>query len=326
MNWLECTINAGPALLNPICAVLDDLGVEGYQIEDEADFLTFLEENRAYWDEVDEALSASMRGVSRIKFYVEDEPASLSRFQRIEEKIRSAIPSNAAGTESSLSFSASKVADEDWNEKWKAFYKPFQIGRLIVKPEWEELPQTLADSEGPVLNINPGMSFGTGTHESTRMCLTLIERYSKAGDEVLDVGCGSGILSVSALLLGAKSAVGVDIDPIARDSSRENARLNQIPDEKYKLYVGDVLKDSHLLETLRGKKYDLIAANIVADVIVALSDLIPSLIKKGGIFLCSGILNEYAYKVEEKFEALRFEIISHEVDGGWSAYAVRVNG
>ncbi|HJB56678.1 MAG TPA: 50S ribosomal protein L11 methyltransferase [Candidatus Flavonifractor intestinipullorum] len=314
MKWLELHIDTTPAGLEPVSDLLRDQGIEGLVIEDEGDFHNFLEQNRQYWDYVDEGLEQSMAGKCRITFYLEDSEAgyrTLAMTRIALQPFKEAHP--AFG---SLLLTMENVEDADWENNWKAFYKPMEIGeRLIVIPDWEE-----ADPNGRVaLRLNPGLIFGTGSHATTRLCLQALERLVKPGMRVLDLGCGSGILSIAALLLGADSAFGCDIDDKAVDVAYENAALNGIGKDRYTVRAGDVLSDRKLRADM-GAGYDIVVANIVADVIIALAATARDLMSPDGYFLCSGIIDDRAAEVKGKLVENGFTILEENSSEGWYSY------
>ena len=314
MKWLELHIDTTPAGLEPVSDLLRDQGIEGLVIEDEGDFHSFLEQNRQYWDYVDEGLEQSMAGKCRITFYLEDSEAgyrTLAMTRIALQPFKEAHP--AFG---SLLLTMENVEDADWENNWKAFYKPMEIGeRLIVIPDWEE-----ADPNGRVaLRLNPGLIFGTGSHATTRLCLQALERLVQPGMRVLDLGCGSGILSIAALLLGADSAFGCDIDDKAVDVAYENAALNGIGKDRYTVRAGDVLSDRKLRADM-GAGYDIVVANIVADVIIALAATVRDLMAPGGYFLCSGIIDDRAAEVKGKLVENGFTILEENTSEGWYSY------
>ena len=299
MQWLELAIQTRSEGLDALTARLTALGYDSFIIDDEQDFLQFLEQNRAYWDYVDEALAASMRGVSRVRLYLEDQPQSQEEIARLRAELAKLRGGKDGALLGTLEVTVRTVADEDWANSWKQFYQPLAIGkRLLIVPQW----LTVDNPENRVtILLDPGMICGTGAHASTQMCLCALEERIRGGERVLDLGSGSGILSIAALRLGAKSAVGVDIDPMAEDIARDNAALNGLGPDRFTARTGDVLSDTGLLETL-GSDNDVVLANIVADVIIPLSAAVPKLLKKDGWFLCSGILNT---RLDEVRTALR---------------------
>ena len=206
------------------------------------------------------------------------------------------------------------IADEDWENNWKQYYQPLPIGeRLLVVPEWlhPENPENRVE-----VLLDPGMIFGTGAHASTQMCMRELERAIQGGERVLDLGSGSGILSITAVLLGAAHATGVDIDPKAEDIARENAAINQIFSDRFTAVTGDVIGDRAMMESLRGH-YDVVLANIVADVIIPLSRVVPEFLQEDSVFICSGILNTRLAEVLAALEQNGLQIISTEQQEDW---------
>ena len=311
-QWLEYCLETGAAGLEELTAKLTARGVTGLVIEDEADFRRFLEENRQYWDYVDETLAQRMKGAARVKFYVTDDADG-----------RAEAAGYLAGL-TDISVTVTPMAEEDWANGWRKYYQPMEIGqRLYVVPQW--LNKTPPPGRVSLI-LEPGLTFGTGSHPTTQLCLEGVERYAKAGDRALDLGCGSGILSIAALLLGARTALGVDIDPKAPDVAYENAALNGIGRESYRVIAGDVLGDGGLRRELGGEKWDLILANIVADVIIPLSGMVGPWLAPGGTFLCSGIIDDRAGEVRSALEKTGFAIENTWSRKGWFAYACRWEG
>ena len=228
MDWLELKIDTSHAGLDAVTDMLEQQGVTGVMIDDEADFQSFLENNRQYWDYVDDDLLAQKKGVSRVTFYLErneDAYGTVAAVRMAMSALKKDHPEYAP-----LLLTMADVADEDWENNWKQFYKPMEIGsRLLVVPEWEEA----ADPTRVKLVLNPGLTFGTGSHATTRLCLQALDTHIHGGERVLDLGCGSGILSIAALRLGAESAFACDIDEKCVDVAYENAALNGIGKDRY---------------------------------------------------------------------------------------------
>ncbi len=317
MKWLELHIDTTPAGIDAVSALLGDYGVDSLMIDEEGDFKDFLENNRQYWDYVDDALLAEKRGKCRVTFYLPEDAdgwntlgqvrVALSAFQKQHPEY------------APLLLSMENVADEDWENNWKAFYKPMEIGeRLLVVPEWEQT----ADTERVRLVLNPGLTFGTGSHATTRLCLTALDKLIRGGEKVLDLGCGSGILSIAALRLGAARAFACDVDPTCVNVAYENAALNGVTREQYTVRAGDVTEDRELQREF-GEAYDLVVANIVADVIIALAPRVRALLKPDGRFLCSGIIDDRAAEVRAKLTAAGWTVEEENSSEGWYSYLCR---
>lgn len=311
IKWLEVTVETDAAHLDALTARLTMNGVNGLVIEDEGEFQRFLEQNKKYWDYVDDALLERMKGVCRVKLYVSDDADGKAQLDQW-----------LAGVDAP--WSAAPMLDNDWAHGWQKYYRPMEIGtRLYVVPEWEK--ETAPPPEGrTALYLNPGLTFGTGSHASTQLCLAGVEQYVGAGDRVLDLGCGSGILSIAALRLGAGEAVAVDIDPKAVDVAYENAAMNGIGRDQYTVLAGDVLSDRKLVDKLAQSRYGLVLANIVADVIIPLSAGVNRFLEKDGIFLCSGIIDTRAQEVEAALVQNGLTVICRWEQNGWVALAAKL--
>ena len=306
MQWIEAAVETKSEEIDAVCAALAELGAGGMVVEDEADFQRFLEQNHQYWDYVDDELADKFRGVSRVKFYLADDDEGRALLETIraglDREIRTAI-----------------VADSDWENNWRQYYEPIEIGeKLVVVPEWLEAP------EGPriPLRLDPGLIFGTGSHATTRMCLAALEGLSGTGKTVLDLGCGSGILAIGALLLGCERAVGCDIDPKAPDVAESNAALNGIGADRFRVYAGDVLSDASMRAML-GTDFDIVTANIVSDVIIPLSSMVRPFLKPGGSFLCSGIIEGRQDEVADALVKNGFAIEAHYNEEDWHCFLCR---
>ena len=310
MNWIEVHIDTRPDRLDDLCARLEAAGVTGLVIDDEADFKDFLENNHQYWDYVDDELLREKKGLCRVTFYLSDDAEG-------EKQLRDAEALLADFPASRLTRSA--VQDADWENNWKQFYKPMEIGeRLIVVPEWEQ-----ANTQGRIpLILNPGLTFGTGSHATTRLCLTALEETIHGGERVLDLGCGSGILSIAALRLGAEHAFACDIDEKCVEVAYENAALNGIDRSRYTVRWGDVLSDQQLKAEIGGG-YDMVVANIVADVIIGLSGQVRPFLKEDGLFLCSGIIDDRAEEVARHLREAGWDILRTRQSEGWFSYLCR---
>ena len=310
-RWLEVTLPVPADRLERVCDILTANGMTGLVVEEEGDFLRFLEQNRQYWDYVDEGLAARMKGASRVKFYVPDSEAGQTQLRQYLAGLEEYEPQTVS------------LREEDWATSWQKYYQPIPVGkRVYIVPDWMRGQGT---PEGRVpLYLNPGLTFGTGAHPTTQLCLELLEEALRPGDKVLDLGCGSGILAIAALALGASRAIGVDIDPKAADVAFENAALNGVGPDRLSVYAGDVLSDKKLAARLEPGQNRVVLANIVADVIIPLSATAGRFMTDGGVFLTSGIIDGRQEEVKAALEHNGFAVVSHLERGGWHAFqAVR---
>ena len=276
MAWLEITIDTASEKIGSVVTALTARGFSDLVIEDQAEFETFLEENRAYWDYIDEDLQKKLQGLSHIKLYLEDtDEAGLRRLTALVDQM-------------GLSMTTAPLPETDWEESWKDNYPPQEIGeRIIVLPYWN----AGAETDRVKVILDPGLTFGTGAHPSTQMVMETMEALVKPGFRCLDLGSGSGILSIAALGLGAQTAVGIDIDPKAEDIARENAAYNGFASPEFTAMTGNVTEDVALMQELAAKEYDLVLVNIVADVIIGLAPVLPNFLTEKSILICSGILD-----------------------------------
>ena len=318
MKWLELHLDTQPAGIEPATELLSEYGIDSLMIDEEGDFKDFLENNHQYWDYVDDELMEQMHGKSRITFYLEDSAEgynTLAQFRIGLSAFKKQHPEYAP-----LILSMENVEDADWENNWKQFYKPMEIGeRLLVVPEWEQ-----AQEDGRVkLVLNPGLTFGTGSHATTRMCLEAIETLAAPDKRVLDLGCGSGILSIGALVLGCREAVGCDIDPKAPDVAMDNAALNGIGADRFRVYAGDILADRGMRAAL-GTNFDIVLANIVADVILPLAPLSREFLAPGGTFVTSGIIEGRQDEIEHALKKAGYSIEKHFCEEEWHCFVCSV--
>ncbi len=305
MEWLCVSIDTNPDNVDFLTDKLHAIGVTGLEIETEDDFFSFLEENKKYWDYVDEELINSKKGKSCVKVYLQKNGDGEKTLEEIKEY---------CNDKSVYSISCITMKEEDWANNWKQYYKPVNIGeKIAVCPVWEECE----DKDKTVIKLDPGMTFGTGLHHSTQLALCSIEKNIKKDDEMLDLGCGSGILAIAGLLLGAKNAYCLDIDENAAKVCLENAALNNLYPPVIESDKGDILGDKLLIQRVSQKKYDIISANIVADVIIALCDIIPSFSKDNTTFITSGIIDTRKQDVLDKMLCCGFNVVQVLEKGGW---------
>lgn len=304
MEWIQVAIDTTHEGVEDLTVALEDCGIRGFEIEDSADFSEFMQSEFPYRDYVDEDLIREKTGAPvRVKIYVSANEAGREMLLAAEQELSKLRGDAKMG---SLKLSYLTMNEEDWSENWKQFFHPLKIGkRVLVRPEWEECEN---EDGRVVFTINPGMSFGTGSHATTQLCLEAIEEYTKDGDTVLDLGCGSGILSITACLLGAEHAIAMDIDKNAVDIAVRNAELNGVLGDKFSAVAGNILEDEALRKKF-SEKYDIVAANIVSDVIIGISPFAADFVKENGIFIASGIicerLNEVLVHLEKTFEIIK---------------------
>ena len=276
MAWLEITIDTDSARINAAATRLTAQGFEELVIEDQEEFETFLEGNRNYWDYIDEDLQQKLQGLSHIKLYLED--TDTAGMKRLE----------ACVGDMNLSMTVKALEETNWEESWKDNYPAVEVGKnLIVVPYWSAEE---TNGRTPII-LDPGLTFGTGAHASTQMVMETMEETVAPGFRCLDLGSGSGILSIAALRLGAASAIGVDIDPKAEDIARENAAYNGFAAPEFTALTGNVTEDKELMGKLSESEYDLVLVNIVADVIIGLSPVLPEFLTEKSKLICSGILD-----------------------------------
>lgn len=306
MRWIEAAVATRSDEIDALCEQLAALGAGGMVVEDEADFQAFLEHNHQYWDYVDDELAEKFRGVSRVKFYLADDDAGRAMLEGIRASL---------GREITTAF----VQDSDWENNWRQYYQPIEIGeKLVVVPEWLEAPD---DGRIP-LRLDPGLIFGTGSHATTRMCLAALEHYAAPGKRALDLGCGSGILGIGALLLGCDAVMGCDIDPKAPAVAEGNAALNGLHADRFRVCAGDILTDAGMRASL-GTGYDLVLANIVSDVIIPLSAIAPQFLAPAGVFLCSGVIEGRQDEVADALRKNGFTILEHFHEEEWHCYVAK---
>ena len=290
MDWIKVTIYSKKDALEPLCEKLSELGITGFEIEDEEEFLSFLEENRKYWDYVDEDLLKEKKKESNVKIYVENTPEGLETLSGVKSLLVSLKEKDADNEWGRLCLETQGINEEDWANNWKKYFHPINVGeKVLIQPAWETLDK---ETDRIVFTVNPGMTFGTGTHHTTKLCIEQLEKYIDESSDVLDIGCGSGILSIISLLLGAKEAWATDIDPACEHVAKENALMNGVNTDIYHIYSGDILQEKKLFDEINERKYPVIVANIVADVIIALIPTVKKLISENGVFICSGIIEQ----------------------------------
>ena len=308
MNWLEITVETAPSTIETVAARLTAGGFEDLVIEDQNEFEEFLQENRSCWDYIDEELQKQLEGLSRIKLYLEDtDTAGMDRLKDLLEKME-------------LTMQVSTMGETDWEESWKDNYPPQPVGEtLVVLPYW--LADTETDRKKIILD--PGLTFGTGAHPSTQMVMETMEETDLQKAACLDLGSGSGILSITALRLGAASAVGVDIDAKAEGIARENAAYNGYAAPEFVALTGNVTADRKLMTRLAGDRYDLVLVNIVADVIIGLAPILPTFMDEHTKLICSGILDSRLEDVTKALEKAGLMITKVKAKEDWRCVSAK---
>lgn len=298
MDWLEIKIFTTTEGIEHIGGRLLMLGINGYSIEDKNDYSEFLEQTEVHWDYVDQSLDRLKTVETSVTFYLPNNADGREQLVLVRSELERIKALDKGSCLGRLEIELSDVQQEDWENGWKKYFKPFEVGEnLIIIPSWEEIPD---NNTRTVLTIDPGMSFGTGQHHTTKLCIEALEKCVEKDSTVLDLGSGSGILSIASLLLGAKSATAVDIDPLAVDVSKQNAALNEFYDPVYRAYQGNILSDDGVKDLIKGK-YDIVVANIVADVLIAFAPVFKEFMHKDTKLICSGII---AHRLDDVKNAL----------------------
>ena len=308
MAWLEITVHTTEKTLDRTVTALTAAGFSDLVIEDQSEFEDFLEQNRAYWDYIDEGLQEKLQGLSQIKLYLEDtDTAGLDRLRKLTETRE-------------LRMDVSAMAETNWEESWKDNYPPVSVGqKLIVLPYWLENP----DADRLPVILDPGLTFGTGAHPSTQMVMEFMEQLVAPGSRCLDLGSGSGILSIAALRLGASAAVGVDIDPKAEDIARENAGYNGFAAPAFTAMTGNVTEDKDLMDALSRESWDVVLVNIVADVIIGLAPVLPAFVGGKSTLICSGILDTRLTDVTAALEKAGFAVTQVGAKEDWRSITAK---
>ena len=309
MAYLEITVKTTAQNITSTAAALTAGGFSELVIEDQSEFESFLEENRACWDYIDEQLQEKLQGLSCIKLYLEDtDKEGLSCLETLVADL-------------GLEMTIQTLAEENWEESWKENYPPQPIGeKLVVLPDW--LADTDTEGRIPII-LDPGLTFGTGAHPSTQMVLETMEEIVKPGAKCLDLGSGSGILSIAALRLGAASAIGVDIDPKAEDIARENAGYNGFAAPEFTAYTGNVTRDIALMDKLSQGSYDVVLVNIVANVIIGLAPVLPNFLQDNTTLICSGILDTRLADVVSALEQAGLQVTKTKAKEDWRCVSAK---
>lgn len=317
MKWNKFTIQTTTAAEDFISMMLGELGIEGIEIEDNIPLTK--EEQAGMFIDFPPELPAD-DGTSRVSFYLDEKEDGEELLKQVQAGLKElrAMVDIGAGT-----ITTGETEDVDWVNNWKQYFKAFTIDDILIKPTWEELKEE--DRDKFLIEIDPGVSFGTGKHETTQLCIRQLRKYMKQGDEVLDVGCGSGILSIAALKLGASHVVGTDIDENCMESTYENMEVNRLEKKLGEFYMGNLIDDEKLQQTVGTERFDIVVANILADVIIPMAPVIPARLKQGGIFITSGIIDFKEDAVKTAIEQAGLEVLEINHQGEWVNITARKN-
>ena len=316
MKWKKFTLETTTEAVDFISELFDEIGIEGMEIEDNIP-LTEAETKGMFIDILPELPPDD--GTAKVSFYLDDTYDIPSTLKAVEEGLKEIGQFVQIG---SCKMITSETEDKDWINNWKQYFKPFTVDDILIKPTWEEIPEEHKDKL--LIQIDPGTAFGTGQHETTQLCIRAIRKYLKPNDVILDVGTGSGILAIAALLLGAEKAVGTDLDENAITAAKENTEANQIDPALFEVYTGNLIDDPVIKESVGYEKYDVVVANILADVIIPLQAEVSPHLKKGGIFITSGIINTKEQAVKDAFALNQeLEVIETAYQGEWVSIIAR---
>ena len=317
MKWNKFRLKTTTESEDIVSSMLMDLGIQGIEIEDKVP-LTQLDKQQMFVDILPEV--AADDGVAYISFYLEEEEdkdAVLANVKAELEEMSSYLNLGECTIEES------QTEDVDWVNNWKQYFHQFYVDDVLIIPSWEEVKPE--DEDKMIIHIDPGTAFGTGMHETTQLCIRQIRKFVTPDTTILDVGCGSGILGMLALKFGAKYSVGTDLDPCAIDATHENMEVNGISKDQYEVMIGNIIDDKDIQDKVGYEKYDIVAANILADVLVPLTPVIVNQMKTGGIYITSGIIDDKEETVVEAVKAAGLEVLEVTYQGEWVSVTARKN-
>lgn len=314
-NFYQVDIFTSSEAIDGITGALQDYGVTGFIIKDGADFEDFLADKNANWDYVDDSLMSLKNAEPCVTVYVHENAQGRETLEAIRALVEGYKAKNSDGFYGNIRMELANVKEEDWANNWKQYYKPFRVGKsLVIKPSWEQVEPKAGDK---ILEIDPASTFGTGQHHTTKMVMETLETVIKGGERVLDLGCGSGILSIAALLLGAENVTVCDIFENAVKTASENIEKNNFTTEKYRAFCGDIISNEELRAKIGGG-FNVICANIVADVIIGMSGLFADFLAEGGVLIVSGIIDERLDEVIEALSENGWKQVSALNEEGWN--------
>lgn len=317
MKWNKFTLKTLSSVEDIVISTLAEAGVEGVEIEDKVP-LTEEDKQQMFVDILPEGPEDD--GIAYLSFYLDADEEKDELLARVREELEDLRSFMDIGE---CTITESQTEDKDWINNWKQYFHQFYVDDILIIPSWEEVKP---EDEGKmIIHIDPGTAFGTGMHETTQLCMRQLKKYVKDSTELLDVGTGSGILSIVALKLGAAHAVGTDLDPCAISATKENLEANDIPDGKMDVMIGNIINDKTVQDTVGYEKYDIVTANILADVLVPLTPVIIHQMKKGGIYITSGIIDEKESTVVEAVKAAGLEVLEITHQGEWVSVTARKN-
>ncbi len=319
MLWTQAVVHTTTQGIEPVSGILLMNGINGYEVQDSEDFNSFLENKEVYFDYIEDDLLKLKSCETTVTFYLPQNKQGFEMLEAIRSGIKQLKLSDKDGLFGTLELSGDTTLEEqDWENNWKQYFKPFPVGEnLCIKPSWETLPEELKNKT--IIEIDPSSSFGTGSHTTTKLCLEKIEKYLKKGDNVLDMGCGSGILGIAASKLGASKITAVDIDENSARIAGENYIENHVDKSSYRVLAGNILNDKDFYDVVCNQKYDLIAANIVADVIIWLASVFKKVLESDGRLIVSGIISQRSAEVTDALEKAGFKVIEFAESSEWAA-------
>lgn len=320
MDWKEIVITTTTEGIDAVSGALIMNGVSGYTVQDSQDFEDFLEEKTVYWDYIEESLMSLRSCVTTVTFYVSDDDEGEKTLSDVRRALALLKAEDKDGIFGELTLREKTVADEDWANNWKQYFKPLLIGEsLVIKPSWE---QYSGEDGRKIIEIDPSSSFGTGSHTTTRLCLEYIEKLCREIspiENMADIGCGSGILGIGAYLLGCGNITAVDIEDNSIKIAKENFAMNSIPDSDVRALVGSITDDKALYTKVSDRKYKLLAANIVADVLISMAPLFREMLSDDGYAVLSGIITEREQQVLDAFRSVGFSVCDIKREDCWTA-------
>ena len=317
MKWNKITLEIREEVEDIVISTLADIGLEGAEIQDKQP-LSEQDKKQMFVDILPDMPEDD--GVAYLNFYLdedEDVNAMLEKVKAELEELRMFVDIGSGR------ITLSQTEDKDWINNWKQYFKQFYVDDILIIPSWEEVKEE--DKDRMIIHIDPGTAFGTGMHETTQLCIRQLKKYVTSETELLDVGTGSGILSIVALKLGAKHAVGTDLDPCAVPAVEENKEANEIPVEAFDMMIGNIIDDKEVQDKVGYEKYDIVVANILADVLVPLTPVILNQMKKGGIYITSGIIDDKEETVVNAVKAAGLEVLEVTHQGEWVSVTARKN-